>query len=82
MAIYFIGRNFLNDHIGLCGAAIFSLNPYTNQLVHGKEFSGFPDLAFAFFVSVALYLILEWTPKQIYGDPPLARVGTRLGLYV
>ncbi len=53
VVIYFIGRDFLSGRVGLCAAAIFSLNPYTNQLVHGREFSGFPDLFFAFFVSVA-----------------------------
>jgi 4-amino-4-deoxy-L-arabinose transferase-like glycosyltransferase len=78
VVIYFIGRNFLNDHIGLCGAAIFSLNPYTSQLVHGKEFSGFSDLAFAFFVSVALYLILEWTQNR--STATLRLLGLVLGL--
>jgi 4-amino-4-deoxy-L-arabinose transferase-like glycosyltransferase len=78
VVIYFIGRNFLNDHIGLCGAAIFCLNPYTNQLVHGKEFSGFSDLAFAFFVSVALYLILEWTQNR--STATLRLLGLVLGL--
>ncbi len=60
VVVYLIAHDFLSDVVGLCGAAIFSLNPYTNQLVHGREFSGFPDLAFAFFVSIALYLILDW----------------------
>lgn len=64
VVIYFIGRDFLSDRVGLCAAAIFSLNPYTNQLVHGREFSGFPDLFFAFFVSVALHLILDWTQSR------------------
>jgi 4-amino-4-deoxy-L-arabinose transferase-like glycosyltransferase len=62
--VYLIGSDFLNDNIGLFGAAIFSLNPFTNALVHGRTYSGFPDLFFAFFVSVALYLILEWTQSK------------------
>jgi hypothetical protein len=46
------------------GAAIFSLNPFTNALVHGTTYSGFPDLFFVFFVSVALYFILDWTQTK------------------
>jgi 4-amino-4-deoxy-L-arabinose transferase-like glycosyltransferase len=78
VVIYLTGHKFLNDRIGLCGAAIFSLNPYTNQLVHGREFSGFPDLAFAFFVSVALYLILDWI--QVRSTAALRWLGLVLGL--
>lgn len=64
VVIYLIGSKFLNDNIGLFAAAIFSLSPFTNALVHGKTYSGFPDLFFAFFVSVALYLILDWTQSK------------------
>jgi len=78
VVIYLIGHKFLSDRIGLCGAAIFSLNPYTNQLVHGRQFSGFPDLAFAFFVSVALYLILDWTKSK--STATLRWLGLVLGL--
>lgn len=64
VVIYFIGRTFLGSLAGLFGAAIFVLNPYTNQLVHGTEYSGFVDLMFAFFASLALYLILDWTQSR------------------
>jgi len=64
VVVYLIGSNFLNDNIGLFGAAIFSLSPFTNALVHGRTYSGFPDLFFAFFASVALYLILDWTQRK------------------
>jgi 4-amino-4-deoxy-L-arabinose transferase-like glycosyltransferase len=64
VVVYLIGSTFLNENIGLLGAAIFSLSPFTNTLVHGKTYSGFPDLFFAFFVSVALYLILDWTQRK------------------
>ena len=69
VVIYLTGHRFFNDRVGLCGAAIFSLNPFTNNLVHGRQSSGFPDLALAFFVSVALYLILDWTESRC--PPPL-----------
>jgi len=61
LVVYLIGAHFLDENVGLLGAAIFSLNPFTNALVHGTTYSGFPDLFFAFFVTVALYLILQWT---------------------
>jgi len=77
VVIYFIGRDFLSGRVGLCAAAIFSLNPYTNQLVHGREFSGFPDLFFAFFVSVALHLILDW--RQSRSTATLRWLGLALG---
>lgn len=64
VVIFLIGRAFLGGLAGLFGAAIFALNPYTNQLVHGTEYSGFVDLMFAFFASVALYLILAWTQSR------------------
>ena len=62
--IYLIGHRFLGDLVGLCGAAIFAFNPFTNQLVHGITYSGFPDLMFVFFLSLALYLILSWTRRK------------------
>lgn len=64
VVIYATGRKFLNDRIGLCGAAAFGLNPFTNSLVHGRTLSGFPDLAFCFLMSIALYLILEWAKSE------------------
>jgi 4-amino-4-deoxy-L-arabinose transferase-like glycosyltransferase len=64
VVVYVTGRKFLNHRIGLCGAAIFALNPFTNSLVHGRTFSGFPDLAFALLMSMALYLILEWSRSK------------------
>ncbi len=62
--IYGTGLKFCDGRIALCAAAIFALNPYTEHLVHGTAFSGFPDLAFVFFVSVALYLILDWMERR------------------
>jgi 4-amino-4-deoxy-L-arabinose transferase-like glycosyltransferase len=64
LVVYLIGAHFLNENVGLVGAAIFSLNPFTNALVHGTTYSGFPDLFFAFFTTVALYLILQWTKTR------------------
>ena len=64
VVVYRIGQQFLNERIGLFGAAIFGLNPFTNSLVHGRTFSGFPDLAFALSMSVALYLILDWARSK------------------
>ena len=78
VVIYLTGHRFFNDRIGLCGAAIFSLNPFTNNLVHGRQYSGFPDLALAFFVSVALYLILDWTESR--SAATLRWLGLVLGL--
>ena len=63
--VYLIGHRFMNDHTGICGAAIFGLCPFTNDLVHGRTFSGFPDLLFVFFLSVALYLIMDWTQTRL-----------------
>ena len=42
LVLYFIGRRFFSNNVGLAGAAIFTLMPYTNLLVKGLEFSGFP----------------------------------------
>ena len=81
LVVYLIGSHFLNENIGLFGVAIFSLNPFTNALVHGTTYSGFPDLFFALFVSVALYLILEWTESKSKNFA-LAWTGSRLGLSV
>jgi hypothetical protein len=64
LVIYLIGSKFFDENIGLLGAAIFGLNPFTNALVHGTTYSGFPDLFFAFFISLALYLILDWTQTK------------------
>jgi 4-amino-4-deoxy-L-arabinose transferase-like glycosyltransferase len=61
VVLFLTGRRFMTVRAGLYAAAIFSLNPYTNELVHGRELSGFPDLALAFFLSVGLYLVLDWT---------------------
>jgi hypothetical protein len=78
VVLYHTGHKFFNDRVGLCGAAIFSLNPFTNQLVHGMAFSGFPDLAFALVISVALYLILDWTQRR--SNATLRWLGLALGL--
>jgi 4-amino-4-deoxy-L-arabinose transferase-like glycosyltransferase len=64
LVVYLIGAHFLNENVGLVGAAIFSLNPFTNALVHGTTYSGFPDLFFAFFATVALYLISRWSESK------------------
>jgi len=58
--VFYIGRRFFNYSTGLTGLAIFTLSPFTNSLVHGRIFSGFPDLTFVFFDTIALYLILQW----------------------
>jgi 4-amino-4-deoxy-L-arabinose transferase-like glycosyltransferase len=64
LVVFLIGSHFLDENIGLVGAAIFALNPFTNSLVHGTTYSGFPDLFFVFFDTVALYLILQWTKSK------------------
>lgn len=64
MVVYQIGRRFFSDWIGLAGAAIFGLDPYTIALVHGREFAGFPDLAMVLLLSIALYLVLYWTETR------------------
>jgi len=64
LVIYGTGLNFCDGRIALCASALFALNPYTEHLVHGTAFSGFPDLAFVFFASVALYLILDWMERR------------------
>ena len=76
--IYLIGIRFFNTTTALFATALFSLNPYTNELVHGTEYSGFPDLALVFFVSVAFLLILEWVKSR---SPALLRwLGLVVGL--
>lgn len=60
LLLFLIGHRFFNSLTGLAAAAIFILPPYTMQLVHGTEFAGFPDLALTFFLSIALYLLLQW----------------------
>lgn len=64
VVVYLIGSNMFDDNVGLFGAALFALSPFTNALVHGRTYSGFPDLYFVFFISVALYLVLEWTQTK------------------
>jgi hypothetical protein len=64
LVIYGTGLKFCDGQIALCASAIFALNPYSAHLVHGTAFSGFPDLAFVFFASVALYLILDWMERR------------------
>jgi len=59
--VYLIGRRFLSNTVGLFALAIFGLNPYVDQLVHGQTFSGFPDLALSCAVSAAMYCVLHWT---------------------
>ncbi len=76
--VYLIGRRFLGVRAGLCGAAVFGLNPYTDRLVHGREFSGLPDLACVFFTSLAVYLILSWTEQKARATMRL--IGLAIGL--
>lgn len=78
LLVYLIGSHFLNENIGLLGAAIFSLNPFTNALVHGTTYSGFPDLFFVFFTTVALCLILQW--RRTKSVTTLRWLGLVLGL--
>ena len=76
--VFLIGSKMFNDKIGLIGAGIFSLNPFTDALVHGRTYSGFPDLFFVFFTSLALYLVLEWT--QTKSTTTLRWLGLVVGL--
>lgn len=64
IVIDWIGRRFFSDIVGLAGAAVFGLNSYTLQLVHGQEYAGFPDLALAFFLSIALFLLFLWIERR------------------
>ncbi|HEX4067298.1 MAG TPA: glycosyltransferase family 39 protein [Acidobacteriaceae bacterium] len=64
IVIDWIGRRFFSGLVGLAAAAIFGLNPYTLQLVHGQEYAGFPDLALTFFLSIALFLLCSWTTTR------------------
>jgi 4-amino-4-deoxy-L-arabinose transferase-like glycosyltransferase len=67
IVLFLIGLRFFNYATGLAGAAIFVLLPYTMQLVHDTEFAGFPDLALAFFLSIALYFLLRWDETRSTG---------------
>jgi 4-amino-4-deoxy-L-arabinose transferase-like glycosyltransferase len=78
VVLYSAGHKFFDERVGLCGAAIFAFNPYTNELVHGRALSGFPDLAFALFISLGLYLILQWQESRSGGS--LRWLGFVLGL--
>jgi 4-amino-4-deoxy-L-arabinose transferase-like glycosyltransferase len=78
LVVYGTGLKFCDARVALCASAIFALNPYTEHLVHGTAFSGFPDLAFVFFASVALYLILDWMETRSAGT--LRWLGLVLGL--
>src|SRR5947209_15363432 len=62
--IFLTGRRYLSDWTGLIGAAIFCLNPFTHKLVHGLTFSRFSDLFFVCFMSIALYLVLDWSQTR------------------
>lgn len=63
--IYVIGRRVLSNTAALFAVAIFGLNPYTNNLVHGPEFAGFPDLALSCCVSISMYFIFQWTRYKL-----------------
>lgn len=78
LVIYGMGLRFCDSRVALCASAMFALNPYTAHLVHGTAFSGFPDLAFVFFASVALYLILDWMEQR--SAVTLRRLGLVIGL--
>lgn len=55
-----LGNRYSSAWAGAIAAALVGLNPYTNELVHGRSFSGFPDLEMAFFLMVSLWAILQW----------------------
>ena len=58
--LFWIGCKFFSKRTGLFAAAIFGLNPYTNQLVHGQAFAGFPDLALSLAITLAMSCVLYW----------------------
>jgi 4-amino-4-deoxy-L-arabinose transferase-like glycosyltransferase len=92
VVVFLTGSKMLDDNVGLVGAGIFSLNPFTNALVHGRTYSGFPDLFLVFFISLALYLVLEWTQTKsirtlrwlglVVGLAYLSKGGLALGPFV
>jgi 4-amino-4-deoxy-L-arabinose transferase-like glycosyltransferase len=61
LQIFLIGRKFFDQNIAVIGSAVFGLNPYTSDQVHGIEFAGFPDLALVLCLTVALYFLLDWS---------------------
>ena len=78
VVVYLTGSKMFDDSIGLIAAALFSLSPFTDALVHGRTYSGFPDLFFVFFISLALYFVLEWT--QTKSGTTLRWLGLVVGL--
>ena len=78
VVIFFTGQKFLNRQAAILGAAVYGLNPFTNELVHGRIYSGTPDLALAFFLSIAIYLLLDWQQNRSMAS--LRWFGVVLGL--
>jgi 4-amino-4-deoxy-L-arabinose transferase-like glycosyltransferase len=77
--IYLVGRKFLTNSVGLFALAIFGLNPYTIQLVHGQAFAGFPDLALSCCISTSMYLVLYWTRYRSLAALRLLGVAVAIG---
>jgi 4-amino-4-deoxy-L-arabinose transferase-like glycosyltransferase len=62
--VFLMGVRFFGLWAGALGAALLAFNHFTSLLVHGRQFSGIPDLTLAFFLMGALYCLLS-----IAGDP-------------
>jgi 4-amino-4-deoxy-L-arabinose transferase-like glycosyltransferase len=56
---YVIGRRYMQGWVGLGAAALVAFNPFSFELVQGRQFSGFPDILFALCMLAAVALILE-----------------------
>jgi 4-amino-4-deoxy-L-arabinose transferase-like glycosyltransferase len=76
--IFITGRKYLSSWAGGIGACLFCLNPFTHKLARGLTFAGFPDLFFVFFMSAALYTVLDWS--QTRSGKSLRWFGLAIGL--
>jgi hypothetical protein len=59
LATYWFGKKFFGKAAGLAAATLMAFNPYTFELVQGRQFSGAGDILFALFGILALGLIFQ-----------------------
>lgn len=68
LLLFVIGKRHFSAAAGLGAAALFAFNPYVFELVQGRQFSGFNDILFVFFLALQLLVLLEISarPKRAW----------------
>jgi 4-amino-4-deoxy-L-arabinose transferase-like glycosyltransferase len=56
---YYVGKKYFNPFVGLGAVLLLAFNPYSFELVQGRQFSGLGDIGLAFFTLAVIAIVFE-----------------------